>query len=297
MRSRPHQTRGRRAAAARPRATSRAVVLLLGVVLPFGAEAAAVEVDEVTAALAMPASTDEAAAPDDGAENPSFLFQPPARRAVAPADLPPASVFARGRPRLGPAPAQPGGPWPAGRGAYRDIVDREAARFGVPADLVEAVMTVESSNNPATIGADGEIGLMQVMPATARMLGFAGTDAELAVPETNLYFGVRYLAGAWRLAGQDICTATMKYRAGHGETRFSYRSVSYCVRVRAILQARGFPVTGTVPEPTFGDPPGVASFAARGRGPAVSRAERVNIEALNTRLRDVVDRVVVRAVR
>ncbi|WP_204351734.1 hypothetical protein, partial [Klebsiella variicola] len=63
-----------------------------------------------------------------------------------------------------------------------------------------------------------------------------------------------YLAGAWRLANHDICTATMKYRAGHGETQFSFRSVEYCRRVRAELAALGFPVTGSIPQASFGQP-------------------------------------------
>jgi len=44
----------------------------------------------------------------------------------------------------------------------------------------------------------------------------------------------------------------MKYRAGHGETRFSVRSVDYCLRVRARLKRAGFQVTGRVPKPTLG---------------------------------------------
>ncbi len=44
----------------------------------------------------------------------------------------------------------------------------------------------------------------------------------------------------------------MKYRAGHGETRFSQLSVRYCINVRQHLASIGYPVTGTVPEPTFG---------------------------------------------
>jgi hypothetical protein len=95
---------------------------------------------------------------------------------------------------------------------------------------------------------------MQIMPATARMLGFGGTNAELADPQTNIHYGVTYLAQAWRLAGGDICTAGMKYRAGHGETRFSSLSVNYCVAVRGKLVARGYRVMGDVPVATFGGP-------------------------------------------
>jgi len=141
-----------------------------------------------------------------------------------------------------------------GRAGNRGLVRAEAVRAGLPPDIADAVAQVESGYHPNAIGAAGEVGLMQVMPSTARMLGFAGSNAELAKPEVNVYYGVAYLAQAWRLAGGDICTAAMKYRAGHGETRFSYKSVDYCISVRAKLVALGFPVTGTVPKPTFGEP-------------------------------------------
>ncbi|MDE5457050.1 transglycosylase SLT domain-containing protein [Bradyrhizobium sp. CSA112] len=171
---------------------------------------------------------------------------------------------------------------PDGRARYRALIEKEAAQAGLPPEVAEAVMAVESGYNPDAIGGVGEIGLMQILPSTATMLGFRGSLAELAVPETNIRYGVTYLAKAWRLAGGDLCTAAMKYRAGHGETRFSVLSVNYCHAVRAKLAARGFSVTGSVPVATFGEP-------ARGGGCGrkclgVSRIGTVNIAALNTRL-------------
>lgn len=136
---------------------------------------------------------------------------------------------------------------------YGLLAERFAGRTGLPAAVADAVMSVESGYDPDAIGAAGEIGLMQIMPATAAMLGFQGTTAELAAPETNIRYGVAYLAQAWSLADGDLCTTVMKYRAGHNETRFSVRSVDYCLAVRAKLLARGFPVTGRVPTPTFGE--------------------------------------------
>ena len=164
------------------------------------------------------------------------------------------------------------------RTSNRAFVRAEAVRAGLPPDIADAVAQVESGYHTDAIGAAGEVGLMQVMPSTAHMLGFAGTDAELARPEVNAHYGVTYLAQAWRLAGGDICTATMKYRAGHGETRFSYKSVDYCISVRARLTALGFPVTGTVPKPTFGESGlGVRSGRVRhyaGRGPDIGAINR-----------------------
>jgi soluble lytic murein transglycosylase-like protein len=187
-------------------------------------------------------------------------------------------------------------PPPAGDvGSYRVLVKSEAKQTSMPWEIADAVMSVESGYNPAAIGTSGEIGLMQILPSTARVLGFSGTDADLAVPETNIHYGVTYLAEAWTLAGGDLCTAVMKYRAGHGETRFSYRSVDYCLAVRGKLLARGYPVTGDVPVATFGesDSPG----ALRLRGGGCRRrclgggTGGVNLSALNAQLSTLVAQV------
>jgi len=140
----------------------------------------------------------------------------------------------------------------AGRVAFRAFAACEAMARNLPAEFALAVMEIESFFDPEARGGDGEVGLMQVMPATARLMGFRGTLDELAEPRTNIALGVRYLAGAFRLAGGDLCTTVMKYRAGHAETRFSALSVRYCLRARAILKRDGHTVTGTVPEATFG---------------------------------------------
>lgn len=173
-----------------------------------------------------------------------------APRALTAADFPPANPLRANYSFR--SSAVFGRDWRAGRAEYRQLIERESLAFGLPPALVDAVMAVESRYNPNVVGLDGEVGLMQVMLPTARMMGFAGTPSELATPEVNVHYGVQYLAGAWRRAGGDLCTATMKYRAGHGETRFSYLSVEYCTRVRAHLAANGVAITGSIPQPTFG---------------------------------------------
>lgn len=183
------------------------------------------------------------------------------------------------------------GDWRAGRAEYRQLIERESLAFGLSPALVDAVMAVESRYNPAVVGMDGEVGLMQVMLPTARMMGFAGTPSELASPEVNVHYGVQYLAGAWRRANGDLCTAAMKYRAGHGETRFSYLSVEYCARVRAHLAANGVAVTGSVPQPTFGrSQAGGGGVATRSGRIRTTIGSTINFAELNTRLRGAVER-------
>jgi hypothetical protein len=172
----------------------------------------------------------------------------------------------------------------------RVMVRTEAVKRGLPGEIADAVAEVESNYRVSAIGDVGEIGLMQVLPSTARMLGFAGTNAELADPAMNIRYGVEYLATAWKLANGDICTTVMKYRAGHGETRFSHKSVAYCVRVRAILAGQGYPVRGEVPKPTFGDPAPV--LARSGSGARVGKSKsRINWAAYDRRIKAIQSQV------
>jgi len=187
-------------------------------------------------------------------------------------------------------------PAPDPRETHRELVRSQALGAGLPPEVADAVATVESAYDPAAIGSLGEVGLMQVMPSTARMLGFAGDNAELAKPETNVRYGVTYLAEAWRLADKDLCTALMKYRAGHGETRFSYRSVDYCLRVRNVLMQNGYPVTGEVPKATFGAFVTSSTVAlartARGKRLAGRRFKsRMNWAAADARMKVITSRI------
>ncbi|MDR3793806.1 MAG: transglycosylase SLT domain-containing protein, partial [Terracidiphilus sp.] len=64
-----------------------------------------------------------------------------------------------------------------------------ASRYGVPAELVAAFIDVESRWNPRAVSSKGALGLMQLMPATARRFGaYQPFD-----PEQNIAAGTRYL--------------------------------------------------------------------------------------------------------
>ncbi len=154
------------------------------------------------------------------------------------------------------------GETPSSRAMIRKIIERETANTNLPADIAEAVVFVESGYNPAAIGSVGEIGLMQVRPETAAMLGFRGNNAELAEPDINIHYGVLYLSRAWRLAGGDLCRALMKYRAGHGEDTMTARSQVYCNRARNRLLAMNAMPAGTEAAAAPDPAPPVAAVAA-----------------------------------
>jgi hypothetical protein len=145
-----------------------------------------------------------------------------------------------------------------GRARLLPLVTAEAKRLGVPPDLADAVATIETGYTETAQGSSGEIGLMQVMPSTAWMLGFRGTSNELFTPETNIHYGVTYLAHALAASGGNLCRALMKYRAGVGEEGYSPLSIQYCRRAGAALRAQNSPlavqVAATTPDaPDIGD--------------------------------------------
>jgi len=123
--------------------------------------------------------------------------------------------------------------------ALDPLIRKEAARHGLPAELVHAVVRVESNYNPKARGRAGEIGLMQIKPRTARGEGFKGSARALYDPATNLKYGMRYLAGAHKRAGGDLCGTILRYNAGHYAKRMNPVSRRYCAKVKRILADAG----------------------------------------------------------
>lgn len=115
------------------------------------------------------------------------------------------------------------------------LVKAEAKKQGVPEDLALAVVHVESSFNPSAVGQAGEIGLMQIKPQTARGMGFSGSRKALFKPETNIKYGMKYLAGAYERGGGTICGTILKYNGGHYAKRMNPISARYCRKVKTIL--------------------------------------------------------------
>ena len=120
----------------------------------------------------------------------------------------------------------------AGGSAYSELIARYAKAEGVPVSLAHAVIRVESNFRANARGSAGEIGLMQIKPATARGMGFTGKSRELFDPETNIRWGMKYLGGAHRLGGGDTCGTILRYNAGHGAKRMNRISAAYCSKVK-----------------------------------------------------------------
>jgi len=72
---------------------------------------------------------------------------------------------------------------------YRELISRISRRHGVDPKLVRALITVESGFNPRAVSKKGAMGLMQLMPETARKYG----AEDPFDPAQNIEAGIRYL--------------------------------------------------------------------------------------------------------
>jgi soluble lytic murein transglycosylase-like protein len=101
------------------------------------------------------------------------------------------------------------------RAQYDSMVATHARANNVPEALVHRVIVRESKYHPNLVGRGGTIGLMQIKLPTARGLGYTGDAAGLRDPDTNLAWGVKYLAGAYRAANGDHGRAVRYYASGY----------------------------------------------------------------------------------
>jgi soluble lytic murein transglycosylase-like protein len=127
---------------------------------------------------------------------------------------------------------------PAVPARYRDLVARAAAKHGVDARLVHAVIQVESGYHTRARSPKGARGLMQLLPSTGRQYG----ALDLFDPKSNLDAGVRHLKSL--LLRFELPIALAAYNAGEGAVaRFGgippFRETrNYVTRILGLLKRR-----------------------------------------------------------
>lgn len=128
-----------------------------------------------------------------------------------------------------PVPAQPAAPAPAGMPAWmvaivaqrdgvRQMIAEEAAAFGVPTSLALAVAWQESGWRQNVVSSAGAVGVMQLMPGTARWIGEAmlGRPVDTNDARDNIRAGVRLLAHYLARYGGNRDLVLAAYYQGQG---------------------------------------------------------------------------------
>jgi len=93
---------------------------------------------------------------------------------------------------------------------YVDLIAKAADKHQVDVKLVHAVVQAESAYNPTAISSAGAVGLMQLMPGTAKRYGVANRRD----PYQNIDGGTRYLKYLLKLFDSDLNLAIAAYNAG-----------------------------------------------------------------------------------
>lgn len=123
--------------------------------------------------------------------------------------------------RMGPSPAgggqydpkaQPASDPSQSQNVVRQHIEVAATRFGVDRNLVDAVAWQESRYNPHAISTAGALGVMQLMPDTARQLGVSNPHDV----QQNVAGGTAYLRQQLERFGNNVPLALAAYNAGPG---------------------------------------------------------------------------------
>ncbi len=113
--------------------------------------------------------------------------------------------------------------------AYRAAIVAAAERYQLSPDLLDAVARTESRYDPDAVSPAGAVGIMQLMPATARALGVDPYD-----PAQNILGGAAYLRAQLDRFDGDLIKALAAYNAGPGRV-IQYSGVPPFAETRAYV--------------------------------------------------------------
>ncbi|NOD34237.1 MULTISPECIES: transglycosylase SLT domain-containing protein [unclassified Ruegeria] len=96
----------------------------------------------------------------------------------------------------------------------RASINKWADHYELPRELVHKLAIRESTHRPWAVNRP-YYGLLQILPATARSMGYKGNAEGLLDADTNLEFAGKYLRGAWLLSDGDQQRAIFLYAKGY----------------------------------------------------------------------------------
>ena len=98
---------------------------------------------------------------------------------------------------------------------FSPYIDQAASKHRVDSKLIHAVIQTESYYNPIVKSRAGAVGLMQLMPATAKRFGVKNRQS----PEQNINAGTKYLRILLDQFDNDLRLALAAYNAGEGTVK------------------------------------------------------------------------------
>ena len=101
---------------------------------------------------------------------------------------------------------------------FSKAINNASRKYNVNADLIKAIITVESCFNPRARGSSGEKGLMQLMPGTARLVGVRSNYNSW----TSIHGGTKYLKSLLRRYKGNKAYAAAAYNGGPGAVSKKY---------------------------------------------------------------------------
>lgn len=112
----------------------------------------------------------------------------------------------------------------AGKNRFAPLVEEAARTYQVDAALLHAVISAESGYNPAAVSNKGAVGLMQLMPETARRYGVENS----LDPAQNIRGGTKHLSYLLQLFDNNLELAVAAYNAGENAViRYGYNVPPY----------------------------------------------------------------------
>ncbi len=112
-----------------------------------------------------------------------------------------------------------------GGGAHEALIASVAYRYRINPHLLASMVNAESAGRQRAVSHKGALGLMQVMPATARGLGVRNPSALLDDPVLAMHTGARYLKQLQGQLGNNVPLVVAAYNAGPGAVMKAGRKV------------------------------------------------------------------------